>query len=359
MKIAIIAHQKFPLKEPYAGGLEMITHLLVKELENREHQVSVYAPSGSQVSKLISLDEPFKEDDVNKHELIDQVGPDIRENLIFSQIFQNIDKKDYDIIHNHSHHYLPIILGNRLRTPFITSFHTPVFPELSFGLKYIEKEFDQYFTTVSKSLGETYSPFLPGSSTVYNGIEVHKWMYSLAQPEDYCIWYGRLCKEKAPHLAIQAALKARTRILLAGPGEETLYFREYVAPLIAKFPDMVEYLGHLEQVSLNELLKNARAFLFTSTWDEPYGLAIAESLSSGTPVISWNKGAAPEIISKECGALVTPYNVEEMAEYLKNYDRYSREACRKRAENFCDGKTMVNAYLHLYEKCINKKNSLC
>lgn len=359
MKIAIIAHQRFPLKEPYAGGLEMITHSLVMELEKLGHYVDVYAPGGSEVKNLVDYNQDIPVEVLHQSKFDHDELNSVRENVIYSRIFQHLDENAYDIIHNHSHHYLPIILGNRTKSTFITSFHTPVFPELDLALRILDQNFNQSFTTVSHSLKSAYSYLIPEAETIYNGIDVQNWSYSLDDPKDYCIWYGRVCKEKAPHLAIEASLKANTKILLAGPGMETDYFSDKVAPLIAAHPEAVKYLGHLEQKELNTKLQNARAFLFTSTWEEPYGLAIAESLASGTPVISWNKGAAPEILTPECGDLIPAFDLEAMATSLCHYSRFSRKACRQRAEGFCDKRKMVEAYIKLYQKLTERKDILC
>lgn len=43
--------------------------------------------------------------------------------------------------------------------------------------------------------------------------------------------------------------------------------------------------------------------LFTSIWDEPYGLTLAESLACGTPVIGFDVGASAEIVTPNTGAI--------------------------------------------------------
>lgn len=41
MRIAIIAHLKYPISEPFAGGLEMHTHMLARSLRERGHDVTL------------------------------------------------------------------------------------------------------------------------------------------------------------------------------------------------------------------------------------------------------------------------------------------------------------------------------
>ena len=93
MKIAIIAHAKFPIAEPYAGGLEMITHLLVDALVDRGHQVDLYAHHKSQTkANLIAIDH-FKGDvieDLNSEDYPIfnnlQLGHLINYSRVFNQI---------------------------------------------------------------------------------------------------------------------------------------------------------------------------------------------------------------------------------------------------------------------------------
>ncbi len=47
MRIAVIAHSKFPNSEPFAGGLEMQTHLLARSLRERGHHVTLFASTRS------------------------------------------------------------------------------------------------------------------------------------------------------------------------------------------------------------------------------------------------------------------------------------------------------------------------
>lgn len=47
MKIAVLAHLKYPIGQPYAGGLEMHTHLLTVALKRHGHDVTLFASRGS------------------------------------------------------------------------------------------------------------------------------------------------------------------------------------------------------------------------------------------------------------------------------------------------------------------------
>ncbi len=344
MKIAIIAHHKFPLKEPYQGGLEMITHALIKELVQNGHEVDVYAKENSECEGLHT---PQLNSIIARKFFSKSGTEEIMECIAYSKMFLKLDQMQYDIIHNHSLHYLPIILGNQLKTPFITSLHTPAFPEIQIALDCISKDQKTYFTSVSSSLKNTYLQKLGvNSEVIYNGIATDKWSYDLENTKDYFFWYGRMCKEKAPDMAIHVAKKAKIKLLLAGPGEHSDYFQENIKPYLDN--DDIKFLGHLSQLEINEYLKYAQALLFTSIWEEPYGLTIAESLACGTPVVSWALGAAPELLTEQTGLLIDEIDIEAMASILHEIQTLDRWACRERAEQFCEIRTMVEAYENYY-----------
>jgi glycosyltransferase involved in cell wall biosynthesis len=345
MKIAIIGHANFPIAEPYAGGLEMITYNLVKKLQAAGHQVDLYAHPDS------AADLPVKSfDDIHLpafHIHFDQVDKTMFDQTVatyYSRVMMEVLSSDYDIVHNHSLHFLPIILGEHSKTPFITTFHTPVFPELDFALRTIKNP-NQHFTTVSCSLARTYKHLI-NANVIYNGICLDQWSYN-ESPKGYVFWYGRICPEKGTHMAIEAATKIGSEILIAGPISNKEYYEKAVKPLIDN--RKVRYIGHLKQTDINHVLRNAKAMLFSSTWDEPYGLTLAESLACGTPVISWDKGAAAEILDETCGVIIKPFDIDKYAAGILDAQSLDRKACRQRAEDFCGIETMVSRYEDFYK----------
>jgi len=102
--------------------------------------------------------------------------------------------------------------------------------------------------------------------------------------------------DKGVHLAIAAARQAGVPLVLAAKmrsAEERSYFDEQVAPMLGA--DAV-FEGEVEHERKVELLAGARRAALPIEWNEPFGLVMIEALATGTPVIAYRNGAAPEVI---------------------------------------------------------------
>ncbi|NLB34880.1 MAG: glycosyltransferase family 4 protein, partial [Elusimicrobia bacterium] len=96
------------------------------------------------------------------------------------------------------------------------------------------------------------------------------------------------------------------------------------------------------------LYQRARCTLFTSQWEEPFGLVMIESMAAGTPVIALRRGAAPEVIvDGKTGFIVD--TEEEMVEATKEVHKLSPEDCRRHVEENFSNTQMAEKYLSLYK----------
>jgi glycosyltransferase involved in cell wall biosynthesis len=356
MKIAILAHSIFPLIEPYAGGLEMITHLLAKTLYDLGHNVTLFAHQDSDFEKLIPVDTNCSNMDQVDLEILKLEEVDFGE-IAFAKAINQIANGNYDLVHNHSLNGSALTMLSYLNIPIIHSFHTPVIPSVLKGVLSLNTAKKIYYTSVSEANSLEWKKKILKITTIYNGIDLSKWQANTDFSENYLFWYGRLCKEKAPHLAILAAIKSNTKIIFAGPTYDKVYYDRFIVPYLNH--ELVDFRGHLTQAEIKPLLSNAKAFIYTSQWNEPYGLVIAESLASGTPVVGFNTGAVSEILNDYSGILVEPNNDDALIDAIKKIEQISRHDCRARAEYFCSHTRMVNSYLDLYDKVLKIHSKKC
>lgn len=366
LRIAIIAHSFYPIAEPYAGGLEMITQLLCDELVARGHQVLLYAHPDSQTQATLipfMTREHFDETVYpNEHDSIGMSRDDMYQYLLYQNAMRDLISRDQqaqiDIVHNHSLYHVPMLLGQAFAERFFTTFHTPIFPHLRLALLTLKHGTPTQFTAISAHQQQLFDEFVP-SHVVYNGIDVESFRYNTQPIEDEVyFWYGRICPEKGTHLAMQYCQAAGKRLIIAGPESNKEYFDTEVAPLLAQDASkndgtsLFTYVGHLTKDQINDYLCQSTAMLFTSTWDEPYGLTLAESLACGTPVIGFDVGAGAEIVTNQTGIIVPKCDKEAFVNAFDNIYNISRVACRQRAEQFCSVAAMVDGYVELYRKAL-------
>lgn len=346
MRIGIIAHLKHPIGEPFAGGLESHTHLLARGLRDRGHDVTAFASNGSDRSVGV---EPICEEtallEVGTAEAADIAF--FREHHAYLKLMNDLRRRDFDIIHNNSLHYLPVSMADALSTPMLTTLHTPPFCWLESGVRLCQSSRSS-FVTVSDALRRLWSPIAPVKGVVLNGIDLERFRFrKTPSTEPYLAWSGRIVPEKGLHLAIEAARLCGMDLRIAGPIADPAYFETDIRPRLGAG---AHHLGHLAHAELADLIGGARALLFTPCWEEPYGLVAAEALACGTPVASFARGAVAEVIDPSSGALAAPDDVADLAEAACRAQELDRRACRARAEHHCDASLMISVYERLYER---------
>ena len=98
-------------------------------------------------------------------------------------------------------------------------------------------------------------------------------------------------------------------------------------------------------------MKKADFFIHPSE-HETFGLVITEAMAAGLPVIVGNRTAPKEFVDNECGILVNPYSIDEIAngiEYMiNNHQKYDRYLIRKKVVDRFGfqvfGKRLYNIY---------------
>lgn len=358
MKIAIIGLLHYPIAEPFAGGMEAHTWWLAKKLVEKGHEVTLFASGDSDpglglfpcIEKAFSTPRPQPQAVVNSQETCNR--------LAYAKTMKQIRSAKFDIIHNNALHPSLLLNAASLPAPMLMVLHTPPYEELASAVKYANAHNASGKLTavaVSHSLAKAWRKLI-SAEVVYNGIEIDSWPFIAEPLSDWALWYGRIVPEKAPHLAIQAALKAGYSIQVAGPVGNPGYFEEKVVPLLKS--DRVRYLGHLSHSGIKQALSQASVFVNTPLWEEPYGIVYAEVLASGTPVAAFDRGAASEILDAQSGVVVQDKTVDALAKAIVKAAKLSRQDCRHRAVSFCHIDSMISGYEKLYRQLIQRQAAI-
>lgn len=344
LRICLVANSRFPIAEPFTGGLESMTWHLASELVRRGHEVAVFAAPGSDPGLGVTeLEvEPVPQHG-RRHDVDATPYVEVVEHHAYLSLMLDLGGRAgerFDVLHNNSLHYLPVAMAPSLPMPMLTTLHTPPLWWLESAVR-LDRGTSS-FAAVSQHTAESWSS-ITDATCVLNGIDVDRW--TAGPGGTAAVWSGRLVAEKAPHHAVLAARRAGVPIVLAGPVLDEDYFRVHVEPLLGA---EATYAGHLAQHDLATLVGGSGVAVVTPEWDEPYGLVAAEALACGTPVAAYARGGLPEVLSEETGRLAPPGDVDLLARAITEASGLDRRACRARAESELSLRRMVDRYEEIY-----------
>jgi glycosyltransferase involved in cell wall biosynthesis len=340
LAIAVIAHVKHPIAEPFAGGLEAHTASLARGLAARGHAVTLFAAADSAPDLRV---EPLCAPTQN---LTDAAQNDFApEHAAYLALMTSLPSRAFDIVHNNSLHYLPPGMAGQLPMPMVTTLHTPAFWEMAGALRLADQA-NNTLVAVSPVIAAAWSDAAPVDHVILNGIDLDAFAFRPRPAADpYLIWTGRIVPEKGLHLAIEAARLAGLPLRIAGPIADETYFARRIEGALG---GEVRYVGHLTHADLVAHVAGAAACLCTPMWEEPYGLVVAEALACGTPVAGFARGALPALLDAGSGILVPAGDVPALAAAARAATALSRAACRRRAVEIGDRAAMITAYEALY-----------
>ncbi len=362
LRLALIAPLVTPIAPPFLGGAQVLLHDLALGLAERGHSVTLFAAKNSrfetgQISQVeireVAVDSSeLKQADFNANES-DKVGLDaafFRQAELFLEIYLEINRSGrFDLAHAHAFDWPSYAYAPLTRLPAVHTVHLPA----------LDKPINQILATtyrqtgasncvtVSKACAGTYKDYFEFDRVIYNGINVENIPFG-SEGEDFLFFAGRMSPEKGADLAIDIAVKAGRRLIMAGGVYDANFFEEQILPRLAAHPE-VQYLGVLHRAEVWRWMSRAQAVLFPSRWEEPFGLVMAEAMAAGAPVIAFRRGAAPEvIIDNQTGFLIEPENVEQAAAAVEEVARLDRAECRRHiSANFSQQK-MLDEYEDYY-----------
>ncbi|WP_018613142.1 glycosyltransferase family 4 protein [Segetibacter koreensis] len=339
MKVAILAPVTWRTPPRNYGPWEQVASVLAEGLVEQGVDVTLFATGDSVTrGKLASVREKPLGEFPGDAKVV--------ECLHISNVMEQATS--FDIIHNHFD-FLPLTYSALVRTPMITTIHG--FSSEQIIPVYRKYNANTHYVSISNS---DRHPDLTYLDTVYNGLNDQQFQLGLGKG-NYLLYFGRIHPDKGAYEAIQIAAKSNKKLVLCGLIQDQEYFDKQVAPYLND--TSIIYLGNAGPEQRNQLLGDAIALLHPISFEEPFGLSVAEAMMCGTPVIAFSRGAMKElIIDGKTGFLVN--NIAEAIVAVGKIISICRNECRNHAMKKFSSKVMVFGYIRLYQQILRKSNSI-
>lgn len=324
---------------PQINGVVTSIRLFKKALEQRDHDVYVFAPTP---------DHPEDEADTFRFKSMPFVfQPEMRfASPVSIEALRRLDEVDLDVIHSHD----PFAIGlfglafaRRHRIPYVHTYHT-LYPE------YVHYVWE---TRLTKKLAERLSrdfcqacdSIVAPSTKVENYLRrwgvtvpieviptgIDSTRYSTADPERaaalrdrllleesdrIAIFVGRLGREKNVETLIRALWHCTcpdTVLVIVGDGPHRDALEELAEELGVS--TRVRFAGYLQRDDVIAAYHIAQALVFAST-TETQGLVVAEAMAAGLPVIAIEDEALQDFVRQDENGVVVHGNPEAFADAM-------------------------------------------
>ena len=333
MRIGLIAPPWVPVPPTTYGGTELVVDELARGLDRLGHQVRLFTIGTSTC--------PVPTDFLSA-EPMPVMGSSVDEAAHVLAAYDALD--DVDVIHDHTLLGPLLAAGAERPLPPVVVTHHGVFDS---ALRRVFARTAQSAAVVAISRSQARAAgTVPITAVVPHGIDLSRYRPGEVR-SDNLLFIGRMSPVKGAHRAIRIARDAGrhlvivTRISEAGERE---YFDTVVRPLLGD--DVRVLVEPAPDVKL-DLLSDAAALVNPITWPEPFGLVMIEALASGTPVLAFPHGAAPEIV--EHGRTGFLAGTESgLAAAVDRLGELDRRECRRVAEARFSAQRMVADYLAVY-----------
>ena len=344
MKIALLAPIAWRTPPKHYGGWELVASQLAEGLVRRGHTVTLFATADSLTTARLESVCPHPLNQPGS-----QLDSRVYETLHIAHAYERATALGVDLLHNHAGCF-GVPPARTAPFPVVTTLHGSAAETGSRTL--YEHYAEQPYVSISDSERQL-APDLNYVATVYNGIDAASFTTS-HPPEDYLIVLGRMSPDKGIHLAIRVAQQCGRRLVLAGivPAENQAYFEQQVQPHLKE--GSVEFVGPVDHAQKNRWLSRAYASLHLVTYEEAFGLTMAESMACGTPVVAVKRGSVPEVVEDGQTGFVIPAGdddavVRAAGQAVGKIGSLDRPQTCAAAQRRFDTERMVEGYERVYK----------
>ena len=301
MHVALFHPAKLPVRR--YGGVDRVVVWLARGLAERGHRVSLLATAGSDVPEATLV--PVNPGAARKpgFDLAAALPPGV------------------DVVHAHRP-----IEASRNGAPSIWTLHGNTHPDKLDSLP-----------PGMVCLSANHAARHHTNVFVYNGLDPSEYTFQAAKGE-FDLFLGQLHTSRGYAWALEGAKRTGHNLVVAG-GWRPSFRRD------------LRYVGEVDNTEKIRLLAEARCLWMPAQWDEPFGLPLIEAMASGTPIIGTPRGALPEIVTPDTGALGE--SLDDLIELRGRIGSIDPERCRQRVAQHFSHQIMAEGYERMYRSAID------
>ncbi|KAF2663555.1 UDP-Glycosyltransferase/glycogen phosphorylase [Microthyrium microscopicum] len=295
MRVAVITQLTFPIRQPYPGGVEMNTHLLVKTFQSLGHDVVLYAAASSDTSfNVVEVTAPLRYMPGGVATCVmgtteQNTAARAHRDAMYEKVMELIQDGKFVIIHSNSVQAIPLRRCAENGVPTVSVLHCmPLRPQLNAYTAAVRDTAivkQIRFIGVSYAAVDLWSGVLRGAGVVLSIIDLESFVYKhkIRSGVKFAFWAGRI---------------------------NPIYWQAEIEHLLG--PDVVD-LGHLDSRQLSTWYVKASVLIISSHADETFGFIVVEALVGATPVAAFRTGVVPTLIEGTCGRVVEKRDAEHLA----------------------------------------------
>jgi glycosyltransferase involved in cell wall biosynthesis len=298
----ILIHHPVKLPAAHYGGTERVVSWLARGLADRGHEVFVVALEGSQ------LPSPIRLIPVQATEHGYAAIPAVLKRF-------GVPLSDIDVIHSMAP--IPQQEVEAVGRPFVQTIH---------GNGKSGERFHSHSIFLSKDHAQRHG----FKNFVYNGLDPKEIRLRGDRPVDSFLFFSKTSwAVKNLKGALRRTRQAGVPLRVAGgSGPWGLRFQSWLSG--------VNWVGSISDSEKSDFFESGRALLFPVLWHEPFGLAVVESLLSGTPVLASRMGSMPELVVPDVGELMDATDDAAWVDAIRRVAKrnpWKKEKCRQWAES--------------------------
>lgn len=290
--------------------------------------------------------------------------------IIFKILYKDILEKygEPDIIHSHFLRmgYITVKALRETNIPIVLTEHLSTLNQRNIPIELQKIGNNTYskvdkLITVSKPLSLSIEDkFYIGSEVVHNIIDISTFKYRKLEkePEFTFVSTGSLIKRKNMDLLIEAVSVVQQsypniKLYIYGEGPEQKKLETLITTRNLNKNVFLEGLADRSVVATK--MSKSHAFVLASK-QETFGVAYAEALAMGLPVIATACGGPEEFVNSKNGILISVDDlnglIEAILKMIRDYERYDKNQISKEITKKFGPKYIANKLLRIYLKLL-------